>query len=498
MSQELVPVSNASGTSGLTPTIVTAPLQTRRTALSNEFKEVRKLSLQPTQWVPSGRPIYRRLPAVGETYQVDFFSDGDIGFTFIPSGGDQFGPGSMYVSQSDNLDALLIYDGVVVWKEGTTPVPKTIVDFREIGLESGRFLVCYQLIFDDAPEPLPFQITDFSLAGQDFDSNDSASAIFLANSVPNSNAWPYPASYAFTPSGSGLLWKNYLDLVNQVPQSTAGVIPGLPEAYQPLQCWLEWSSPLPWKLDNIVLRTPLLGSLPPASLYFKENDEWVLVQTNPVSTDSTGNFWQFQTDNVPQSNWRVEWPDYTKMEVHDITVSGLIYLNSRPSTERARAQLAIYPTNLVPEDETLCRLAIINVNEFELQKNARGEILKEDIRNIANRDYEPIADWLTEYWDEQLTRNQEKVAAYAPGFMAPPTLLKLSYVDLEKYGVAISNEVPPYPPTPPQPTEVNLIGATVSLIPPFSSTPQLVSATVSFFTDPSPPNITNVYVGVNP
>jgi hypothetical protein len=497
MSQELIPVSNPEGIQGLTPTIVTTPLISKPVALSNEYKEVKKLFIRPTQWVPGGRPIYRRLPASSESYQVDFFADGDIGYTLIPLGNDQFGAGSMYVSVSEDLKSLLIFDGLIVWEEGTTPVLKAIVNFEEIGLVSGRFLVCYQQIYDDAPEPLPFQVTDYSLAGLNFNVEDSASSSFIPSVEPNGDSWPFPGAYAFLPNGSGLRWKNYLDPVNRVPQANSGVQPGVPNEYQPLQTWISWSSELPWKLDNLILRTPLSSTnLPSASLYYKEEGGWRLVQTNPVSVDSNGYYWQFQTNDAPQFEWKVEWPNQTKIEIQDITVSGILYIETKPSTERTRAQLAIYPTNLVPKTEKLCRLAVINVNGYTIQRNDRGELLVEDIRNIANRDYEPVANWLTQYWDSSLTDLQLKTKTYSPGFMAPPTLLKTSYYDLELYGVDVADVLPPYPPSPPQETEVNLLGAVVSLVTPLSDKTSLSSATVGFVSPTSPAQITDITITV--
>jgi len=465
MSQVLVPVKNSSGVEGLTPVIITAPFISRSVTLSEEYRIIRKLFVSKTEWVVGGRPIYRRLPAVGEAYQVDFFADGGIGYTYIPLGNDQFGAGSMYVAVSEDLRSLLIYDGVIVWEEGTTFVLKAVINFEEIGLQSGRFLVAYQQIYNADPEPLPFEVTDFSLAGLDFDVNDSASAVFLSTEKPNPNAWPYPGEYAFLPEGAGLSWKNFLSPVNETPQSTAGVRPGLPETYNPILAYLTWSSPLPWKLDTIVLRTPLKFNLPNASLYFKQNGEWTLIQTASVSSDATGFYWVFSTNDIPQNEWKVEWPEYTKIKIESITVSGILYINTKPTTERTRAQLAIYPTNLIPEDVYLCRLAIINVNDFEIQKNDRGELLVEDIRNISNRDYEPVANWLTEFFDENLTNLQQEVKYYAPGYMAPPTLLIDAYLGLEKYDIKVSNETPLFPPSPPEPTATLLLGASVSFLP---------------------------------
>lgn len=498
MSQELVPVANREGTIGLTPTIVTTTVQGRAKEISETYKRVRNLWASPTQWVPGGRPIYRRLPAASETYQIDFFSDGEIGFCYIPYGDDQFGAGSIRVDISEDLRTLLIYDGVIVWKEGTTPVLKAIINLEEVGILSGRFLVAYQQFYDDAPQPLPFEVTDFSLAGQDFAVEDSASYNFQSTTTANGNAWPYPGSYAFMPSGSDLSWKNYLEPVNRVPQANSGVVPGVPEEYQPILAWISWKSPLPWKLDKITLRTPSVVKPPAATLYYFENGGWKLIQTAEPLSDTNGYYWQFITNSDPQTAWKVEWPDYTKVEVNDITVSGILNLYSKPSTERARAQLAIYPTNAIPKEETFCRLAIINVNNFEIQRNDRGELLVEDIRDIATRDYEPVADWLTLYWDRSLIHLEEKVATYSPGFMAPPTLLQTSYFDLEPYGIEIYAGPPPYPASLPEATEVNLLGATVSLFPPLPEATSLVEASVSFFSDPSTPQITDITISVEP
>jgi hypothetical protein len=181
---------------------------------------------------------------------------------------------------------------------------------------------------------------------------------------------------------------------------------------------------------------------------------------------------------LPQSKWKLDWGYGKKVSATRLTVSGQIYLFAKPSTPRARAQLAIYPTNLIPEDESLCRLAIISVDNYQIPYKPNGELFKDDVREIINRDYEPVADWLTQYWDSQLIRLWKDVSTYAPGFMAPPTLLKQSYAGLELYGINVDPSPPPFTPPPETPTETLLIGASVSIFPP--ATPaQLINVTVT-------------------
>jgi hypothetical protein len=260
------------------------------------------------------------------------------------------------------------------------------------------------------------------------------------------------------------------------------VKPGFPDYEQPVQSWVTWDSPIPWKLDIIKVRTTLTENVPACSLLIASetsSDGWELVQTNAPLRDSEGYYWQFQIDMVPQNRWKLDWGFDTKASATRLTVSGQIYLLARPSTPRARAQLAIYPLQLVPNDESLCRLAIISVDNYKIPYKPDGELFKDDIREIINRDYEPLADWLTQFWDSQLIRLWEDVRAYAPGYMAPPTLLKQSYAGLELYGIDVNPSPPPYTPPPDVPVETLLIGATVSLFPPITSA-QFISATVTF------------------
>jgi hypothetical protein len=407
------------------------------------------------------------LPSASEQYQLEFFEEGGKGYVYIASGGDQFGPGSLYVNQSESREVLLIENGVIVWEEGTTAVSKTFLDFREVGVEDGRYLVCYQLIYDDEPEALPYSVEDFSLGGLDLTIEDSASQAFRM-SGDAANPWPFPGANLFAPSEAGLQWKNFIDVVNRSPGQQAGVKPGFPEYEQPLLSWVSWQSKLPWKLDTIKVRTDLTVSVPPCSLYFaSENpdEEWELVQQIAAKVDSTGFYWEFETDAIPQRSWKLDWGENNKVSANNLLVSGILYVEARPSVPRARAQLALYPTNLVPKDESLCNLAVISVDNFKLATRDSGRIWKDDIRDIINRDYEPVANWLTQYWDSQLITLWEEAKGYSPLYMAPPTLLKDAYSSLDTVGINVVSATPIVPPVPADPPEALFVKATVSFQP---------------------------------
>ena len=498
MSQNLTPVPSSTGVVGISPQLATTVNPQRVKLLSEQYKQAKGLRAQPTEWNPIGRPIYGRLPAASEQYQLDFFEEGGKGYVLIPRGNDQFGPGSLYVNQSENRDVLLIEDGVIVWEEGTTPIYKTFVDFREVGVDDGRYLICYQLIYDDAPEPLPFQVEDYCLAGLDFNVNDSSSDNFR-RSDDVADPWPFPGINLFAQASDGLNWQNFIDLVNRTPGTQAGVKPGMPDYEQPVTSWVEWESVLPWKLDTIKIRTDAVENVPACSLSvasLDSDESWELVQQQEAKRDGTGFYWEFQTDLVPQKKWRLDWGFNVRTSATQLTVSGLLYIATKPTAPRPRAQLAIYPTNLVPEDESLCRLAIVSVDNYQIPYRPNGELFKDDIREIINRDYEPIADWLTQYWDEQLVSLWEDVKEFTPRFMAPPTLLGYSYLSLEKVGISVDSAPLPYPPTPPVSREINFIAASVSLVPPLPELTSLSGATVTLISPTTQPLISSITISV--
>ena len=82
--------------------------------------------------------------------------------------------------------------------------------------------------------------------------------------------------------------------------------------------------------------------------------------------------------------------------------------------------------------------------------------------------------------------------------MAPPTLLKTSYLDLESYGIDVSDATPPLPPEPPPSIRVQLVSASVTLEPPLPEMPSLIGASVSLVIPPTSPIITDMTLEVNP
>jgi len=419
MSQQLTPVN---GGTQIVETTLTTPLVG---ALSRQYVQANNLESRPTEWITGGRPIYRRLPAISETYQIDFFNivptsntavqddtRVDIGYVYVPWGEGINGPVSMEVVSSDSKGDLLIKSGRVVWQYGTSSVLPAIVNLETLGIESGRWLVAYQLVYDDYPTNFLYEVENFSLAGQ---------PLTLTASTDSSTGWRFAPRNAFL-NTTTTFWSN---------KDTY-----FPDYVQPTSCYLDWSSELSSAYSKIVLRCPpntaYTGT---ATLSYIDGTATIPVGVSSVDRDSTGQFFEFNiTSPTLQNQWNIVWSSLD-MSIQSINVTGIVTQTARPSGLAPRSSLVIYPENNVPETiqtpdgrtipATYCRLAYVDVNNlYQVEK-----IL--DLRYIIHRDYQPVADWLTEPFDNNLINLYDQVKSYSPLWMSPVTCMDQEYANLE-------------------------------------------------------------------
>lgn len=426
MSQQLTPVNG-----GTVSKVQTTTAPDRLNVLSEVYIDVNNLRNRPTEWIPGGRPIYRRLPAVSETYQINFFNvvtnsnilslnenlqDVEkIGYVYTPYGESINGPLSVEVVAAESKKTLLVKGGAIVWEYGKNDVLPTIIDLETIDLGSGQYDIAYQLIYDDSPTPKLYQVEDFALTGQPLNITSSTDSI---------TGWRYPAINAFLNS-STKKWSNedtFFPSYAQTPPGTA---------------YLEWSSELSAAYSTLTLRCPSQTAYAgTATLYYVSNGIYSEVSTAGVSSDSAGQFFTFTIEEpVLQTGWRVEFSS-TVVSIQSITVSGQLTLLEKTAGLRPLTRLVLYKSGSLPKTvitdsgkevpAIYCRLAIVNVG------NAYNISSIEDQRQIIHRDYTPVADWLTKPFDESLIDLYEQVIDYPNLWMAPPTCMKQEYQDLKK------------------------------------------------------------------
>jgi hypothetical protein len=103
----------------------------------------------------------------------------------------------------------------------------------------------------------------------------------------------------------------------------------------------------------------------------------------------------------------------------------------------------MYPENLIPRTvlnasneevtPTYCDLALVSIKDGYTIEDIR------DIRNVTQREFVPIADWLTKPWDDDLISLYEQVKGYAELWMKPETLLEQEYDALVQYDIVVTN-----------------------------------------------------------
>jgi hypothetical protein len=409
MSQQLIPVNGGVEQVVITPSSATANV------LSHQYIIAKNLESRPTEWVPGGRPIYRRLPAISETYVIDFFnivsppntavraSLEKIGYVFVPWTENSEGPTSVKVNVSESGKDLLICGGKIVWEYGGTQVYPAIINLETLRTRGDRrYFLAYELVYDDNVQQKQYYVEDFALTGQ---------PLTITSSTDSVIGWRYPAVNAFLNSSS-IFWTS---------KDTY-----FPAFAQPATSYLQWTSTLGAAYSQVTLRCPeSTAYTATASIYYVTPDGNVSFQGQvSPSEDSTGQFYRFNFQTPAfNTGWKVVWSS-TDVAIQSVTVTGTVVLEKKPVAPATRATLVMWPAGTEPKDVTYCPLAYVDVDNNYKITNIQ------DIRYVIRRDYVPVADWLTKPFDETLINLYEQVEEYPQFWMNPPTCMKQEYAAL--------------------------------------------------------------------
>ena len=416
------------------PQIQTTTASTRLNVLSPQYIGVKGLQTRPTEWIPGGRPIYRRLPATAETYQVDFFNIvsesniigntfvdkgiEEVGYVLVPYGSSINGSFSAEVVTSDTKKDLLIKAGNIVWKYGKVEVLPTIVNMEVIDVLSGKYVVAYQLVYDDSPVPQLYEVSDFALTGIPLNITSSTDSVI---------GWRYPVVNAFINLSSNF-WSN---------EDTY-----FPSYSQPSTAYLQWESEKTQAYKTLILRCPPgTAYTGEATLSYVDGTILTPVSTVTVSQDDISPFFQFTVERpVLQTGWNVSFSS-TQVSIQSVTVSGLVTMEEPQAGFSPRATLVMYPVGALPstvenskgEDipTVFCSLAEVDVDSNYTITRVQ------DTRSIIHRDFVPVADWLTAPFDENLINLYEQVSGYGSLWMAPPSCMRQEYANLSSDQITV-------------------------------------------------------------
>lgn len=420
-------MQNQVSTDGGRESIVTNSAAIQGTVLSNQFVEVNNLSPIPTEWLKGGRPIYNRLPAASERYKVDFSLDDSSAYPYIPYGEGYTGSTSMAVQTSGENKYLVIQGGNIVWKYGMIRTDPVILDIELVGMGSAKYLLAYQLYYDDSPKPYQYEVSNMSLAGIKMKVESSTDVVM---------GWRYSPKYAFI-NKDERFWSNY-----------DGLFPSYVS-----DAFLSWQFVLPCSFTSITMRCPPRSTFTgTATIYymscsdgnnseFCENPVWNFWGTSPISRDDEGQFFNFFFDTpINCKGWKVEWSDPT-MAINEVSVSGVMTEERKPATMTTDYALVAYPANSIPTKFTnslgeevpliLCKLAYVDIN------SAFTVTGLQDIREVVNSKYEPVAEWLTRPWDNNLMELFDQLSNYQDYWMVPEKAAYTEYLNLKRYNIEV-------------------------------------------------------------
>ena len=413
MSQQLTPVNG-----GVSQISVSPNIPARNQVLSPQYIAAKDLETRPTEWVNGGRPIYGRLPAASQTYRINFEADGEIGYVYIPIGEGINGPTSLEVVASNSKQDLLIKGGSITWKYGTTKILPTIVNLPVLNIESAKFLVSYQMIFDDSPKDFQYSVEDFLLCG---------TPLTISSNTDSVIGWRYPAKNAFIDGTAR--WSGTDSLFSSFSVGTPT---------------LQWISEKPYAFNTVRLLCPentAYTGTATLSYVDASSNVLVVVQTVNVSRLDTRQFYEFRVESPSfQNGWKVTWTD-TNVSINEVRVSGILTFLEKQYAPSTRGALVMYPENRVPKTifngngeevpATYCDLAYVDIDE-------NFNILKiQDVRNLTNQPYVPIANWLTYYYDKNLINLKNQIEHYPTSWMSPVDCLKQEYVALTKDNIQV-------------------------------------------------------------
>jgi hypothetical protein len=325
---------------------------------------------------------------------------------------------SLEVASADNKKVLLIKAGAVIWKYGKTEVNPTIVDLSVIDAGVARYDIAYQLVYDDSPISQLYSVSDFALTGQ---------PLTVTSSTDSVVGWRYPAMNAFL-NNSNQNWSN---------EDTF-----FPSFSQPSSAFLQWESELPSSYASIIMRCPSGTTYSgTATLSYVSNSTLNTVQTVSVSKDGDGQYFEFTISSpVMQTGWNVTFSSNT-VSIQSIIVSGTLTLLESQASPSPRATLVMYPAGTLPKTVVNSqgeKISAVYATLAQVDVGVDHKILSiQDTREIVQRDYVPVADWLTEPFDQDLINLYEQVSIYSTTWMAPSSCIMQEYAALEKKQVTV-------------------------------------------------------------
>ena len=350
------------------------------------------LNAQPINTVwgwDHGRPIYNRLPMVGEAYQKAYESD-QAKVYLDPTANTANGPGTLQVLRAErDWRVLDVLGGVITWAEGELTVPRMQVNIASLdsgrGLQDGEYQVGYRL-----------QKTEKE-AGDGYE---------VAYSEDGSMS---ELQFAYDASGETTLHRKPYGISDKLQDSwwpndyygADGYLVGTHYTFDFIE---------PQDTKSFHLKGDL-GKIGAKLAHYVSDDAIIWFKRSQLEPSTTG--WEIDAQGPLSRYHRFFFWD-GNVSINNITYTGDGLMRDRrvlfPDTEATpfieNLSDTIDGDYILLATFTVKNRVIANVN---------------DLRRVTYEKYQPVADWLTTFGDEQLRCRFDNVVNYNSLFMDPTT-----------------------------------------------------------------------------
>ena len=350
------------------------------------------LSAEPvnTAWGwDNGRPIYNRLPMVGEAYQKAYESD-QAEVYLDPTTSIANGPGTLQVVRAEQDWRILdVLGGVITWQEGELTVPRMRINTASLdsgrGLQDGEYQVGYRLLKTDKEAGGGYELAYT-------DNGSMANLQFAYDSSAETTLHRKP--YGISDSLDESWWPNDY-------YGADGYLVGTHYTFD----FIEPTDTKTFQLNGD------LGKISASAAHYVSDNAIIWLKRSQITPDLKG--WTFDAQGPEYRYHRFFFWD-GNVSINSVFYTGEGLLRDRrvlfPDTEAVP-----FVENLVDTiDGNYILLATFTVkNSVVFTVN--------DHRRVTYEKYQPVADWLTTFGDEQLRCRFDNVVKYNSLFMDPTT-----------------------------------------------------------------------------
>ena len=349
-----------------------------------------------------GRPIYNRLPMISEAYQKSY--DDDQAMVYLdPTVPIAIGPGTLEVVKNQrDWRVLVVNSGVITWEGGEQTVQKLQINIAGLddgrGLQDGVYQVGYKLY--EVEPTVESKYAGYELAFVDQGSLSDVEVAFDASGETSAHRM----GYALTDLADQSWW----------PNDYYGADSYLTGTHYTLDFFE------PTDTREFVLNADL-DKIGANCAYYASQDAIIWHKRDQVRPD--GKAWTIDAQGELSRYHRFHFWD-GKASIQRIYYTGF---------GEFRDRRVFFPDTIAEPYLDDMYNAIEGHHILLATFTVRNRVIEtvDDKRRVTYEKYQPVADWLTRFGDEQLRCRFDDVVKYSELYMSPTTADYHFYEELD-------------------------------------------------------------------